>query len=258
MDSSSGSDFSSFEYDHHPTPPVSPIDYSLLATLHPPALNLFPPLLPPQPTHSKPNRPAHYEKNKNLTPAELQEKHKERYTVYTIHFLTCCLPRMAKNRLAAQESRDKKKNYLRNLESTNSQLLLQNQLLMAQVQGTENANKSLLEMVKTLSSQLAYFTSSTLNPSPDGIMANNALNAPPFNEMLLPQVADYNLPNISAVQSNTVSPIIEPNDQAANDKILDEIFDFDPPVIPSPPLSDTTSINSSSKSIGKSTRSKFR
>ncbi|KAJ3381083.1 hypothetical protein HDU92_005591 [Lobulomyces angularis] len=113
------------------------------------------------------------DKRKKLTAEEREAKIQER---------------ILRNRQAAQESRDKKKEYVSNLEVTNENLSTQNVQLVELVKQSETQNQNLLSLVQSLSQELDRLkrNQSGLPPSPSP-EAENLLGYGDVSSLTLPE-----------------------------------------------------------------------
>ncbi|KAJ3040443.1 hypothetical protein HDV00_010879 [Rhizophlyctis rosea] len=104
--------------------------------------------------------PAETGRKRKLTPEEKEEKDKRR---------------AIRNRAAAQESRDKKKKYMEDLEKTNASLQQQNQQLSSRLESVETTNQTLMSRLEDLASQLTTLRSQFHNAtSPTSLPTPNA------------------------------------------------------------------------------------
>ncbi|KAJ3188563.1 hypothetical protein HDU85_004277 [Gaertneriomyces sp. JEL0708] len=96
---------------------------------------------PSQPLPSSKNKPT-TRKRRKLTPEEKEQKAQER---------------VLRNRQAAQESRDKKRKYVEDLESVNEHLEKQNETLIRRLESVEKRNESLSSKLEELVGLLGMF-----------------------------------------------------------------------------------------------------
>ncbi|KAJ3279275.1 hypothetical protein HK104_001595 [Borealophlyctis nickersoniae] len=114
------------------------------SAVSPAAVAAPPPVVPLSPPSSSDEKPVKAGRKRKLTPEEREEKAKER---------------IIRNRAAAQESRDKKRKYMEDLEATNSTLEQHNAELSRRLETVEATNRGLVSRLEELASQLTSLRS---------------------------------------------------------------------------------------------------
>ncbi|KAI9204720.1 uncharacterized protein BJ171DRAFT_100293 [Polychytrium aggregatum] len=158
----------------------------------------------PPPSSAGPSAGATSRKRK-LTVEEKEEKSKQR---------------ALKNRLAAQESRDKKKQYIQDLEDDNASLKQQKDQLLERVQTLEELNQSLTHKMDTLIQHFSVFQKAMIlpAPTPDPSPAPSFFPDFDFSAILKSTPSSYPASTttslskglLSRASSTTASAILEP------------------------------------------------